>query len=240
MPTFADLPEGFGTIATGLLLGFALGVGLLDAFGVAFGFVDAFAPGLVVAMVLPSFTVTLIFWPGFKFLIPNFADEPEAEGLISNFFVALGDGAGEGFEVGVVEGFGVAFGDGLGEAVGLGLGEAVGLGLGEAVGEGVTEGVGVGVAEGEGVGVTEGDGLGDGDGVTIVGAGALGAEGGEGTRKLTCAGMTAVVTCDGVDSPIEFTAVTVNVYELPLVRPLTRIGELTPVTVSPVSTTVTI
>lgn len=172
-------------------------------------------------------------------MIPILAVDPDVEGLIATFFGVEGVGVGEGVKVGVVEGFGVAFGDAFGEVVGLGLGEEVGVGLGEAVGVGVTEGDGVGVADGEGVGVTEGDGLGDGEGVTIVGAGALGAEGGEGTRKLTCAGITATDTCDGVDSPIEFTAVTVNVYEVPFVNPLTRIGELTPVTVSPVSTTVT-
>ena len=243
MPTFADLPDGFGTIATGLLLGFAFCEGLLvalgEAFGVATGFVVAFALGREVATVFPSFTVTLIFCPGFRLLIPNFAVEPEVEGLMSNFFDALGDGAGEGFKVGVAEGFGDSFGDAFGVGFGVAFRDGVGVTFGDGVGVAEGEGVGVGVTEGEGVGVTEGDGLGDGNGVTIVGAGALGAEGGEGTRKLTWAGITAADTCDGVDMPIEFTALTVNVYELPFVNPLTRIGELTPVTVSPVSTTVT-
>jgi hypothetical protein len=127
----------------------------------------------------------------------------------------------------------------FGEEVGLGVGFGVGVTVGVGVGVGVTDGDGVG--EGVGVGVTDGDGVGEGVGfgVTIVGAGAIGPDGGEGTKKVACSGVTASEICEATDCPTEFTVVMVNVYGVPLVRPLTLIGEDVPVTVSPVSTTVT-
>lgn len=159
--------------------------------------------------------------------------------MISSFLDKVGDGLALGvtFEVGVIEGFGVAFGEGCGETVGFGVGDTVGFGDGVDV----AEGVGVAVGVGDGVGVTEGDGDGDGVGVgvTILGDGALGADGGEGTKKDACSGVTASDICDATDWPTEFTVVTVNVYGVPLVRPFTLIGDEVPVTVSPVSTTVT-
>jgi hypothetical protein len=152
---------------------------------------------------------------------------------------AEGDGLAPGvaFEVVVAEGFGVAFGVTFGEEVGFGVGFGVGVTVG--VGVGVTDGDGVG--EGVGVGVTDGDGVGEGVGVgvTIAGAGALGGDGGEGTKKVACSGVTASEICEATDCPTEFTVVMVNVYGVPLLRPLTLIGEDVPVTVSPVSTTVT-
>ena len=45
---------------------------------------------------------------------------------------------------------------------------------------------------------------------------------------------------EGAEGPTEVTVVTVNVYGVPLVNPETEIGEDAPVTVSPVSITVTI
>jgi hypothetical protein len=154
---------------------------------------------------------------------------------------AEGDGLAPGvaFEVGAAEGFGVAFGVAFGEEVGLGVGFGVGVTVGVGVGVGVTDGDGVG--EGVGVGVTDGDGVGEGVGVgvTIVGAGALGGDDGEGSKKIDCSGVTASDICEATDCPTEFTVVMVNVYGVPLVRPLTLMGEVVPVTVSPVSTTVT-
>jgi hypothetical protein len=174
-----------------------------------------------------------------RLLIPTFALEPDVFGLIVSFLDADGEGlaAGFTFEVGVAEGFGVAFGVAFGEAVGLGVGFGVGVTVG--VGVGVTDGDGVG--EGVGVGVTDGDGVGEGVGVgvTIVGAGALGPDGGDGTKNDACSGVTASEICEATDCPTEFTVVTVNVYGVPLVRPFTLIGDEVPVTVSPVSTTVT-
>ena len=171
--------------------------------------------------------------------MPTLALDPEVFGLIVSFLDAEGDGlaAGSSFEVGGAEGFGVAFGVAFGEEVGLGVGLGVGVTVGVGVGVGVTDGVGVG--EGVGVGVTDGVGEGVGVGVTIVGAGALGGDDGEGTKKVACSGVTASEICEATDCPTELTVVMVNVYGVPLVRPLTLIGEDVPVTVSPVSTTVT-
>jgi hypothetical protein len=182
IPNFADEPEGFGTILIGALLfsGFALDVALLVAFGVTpgFGLVVALLVGRTGLITSPSLTVTLIFWPGFKFSIPTFAFDPVVFGLIATFLDEVGDGAALGFtvEVGAAEGFGDAFGEACGEVVGFGDGETVGFGdgLGVAEGVGVADGDGVGdgvgVADGEGVG----DGVGDGDGTgtPMIGAGA--------------------------------------------------------------------
>jgi hypothetical protein len=180
IPNFADEPEGFGTILIGALLfsGFVFEV------ATGFGLLLALLVGRAGVITVPSFTVTLIFWPGFKFSRPTFALDPEVFGLIASFLEEVGEGLalGDTFEVGVAEGFGVAFGDafGDGEAVGFDVGVTVGFGdgVGVAEGEGVADGVGVGVTDGDG----DGDGVGVGVGVTIVGEGALGAVGGEGTK----------------------------------------------------------
>jgi hypothetical protein len=114
-----------------------------------------------------------------------------------SFLDADGEGLAAGFasEVDVAEGFGVAFGVAFGEAVGLGVGLGVGVTVG--VGVGVTDGEGVGV----GVGVADGDGVGEGvgEGVSIDGAGALGPDGGEGTKKVACSGVTASDICEATD-----------------------------------------
>ncbi len=53
-------------------------------------------------------------------------------------------------------------------------------------------------------------------------------------------GVTAVDALDAVPVPATFVALTVNVYAVPLVRPVTLIGLLAPLKVAPVSTTVTV
>ncbi len=47
------------------------------------------------------------------------------------------------------------------------------------------------------------------------------------------AGVMVFVVAEGVLVPIAFVAVTVNVYEVPLVRPVTVIGDDPPVAVKP-------
>lgn len=49
----------------------------------------------------------------------------------------------------------------------------------------------------------------------------------------TVAGVTEFVVADGVLVPTAFVAVTVNVYEVPLVRPVITIGDEPPVAVKP-------
>ncbi len=81
IPTFAFVPEGFGTTLTGFFV-VTLKL-LLEGFGV--GFTVALDDGLAVAFGVatsPSLMVTLIFCPGFKLSIPTFALSPDAEGLI--------------------------------------------------------------------------------------------------------------------------------------------------------------
>jgi hypothetical protein len=117
-PTFAFEPEGFGTTFTGsfvvTLNPFLFEVGL----GVAFD--DDFADGAGDGTFSPSFTTTLIFWPGLRFSIPTFADAPDGFGLIFNFLLGDGDAAGaadalgDGETLGEADGFGVGFTDGFG------------------------------------------------------------------------------------------------------------------------------
>ena len=176
IPKFADEPDGLGTIVSGFFVAFTEGagffVGLGELFELAFGV--GLRVGLGVAIFSPSLTVTLIFWPGFRFSIPTFALDPDVEGLIANGdFDGAGFGAADapedGFGVGFTDGFGVGFTEGFGVGFTEGFGEGVGVGL--TLGEGV--GVGVGLTLGVGVGVTLGEGVGV--GVTTDGAGALGA-----------------------------------------------------------------
>jgi hypothetical protein len=54
------------------------------------------------------------------------------------------------------------------------------------------------------------------------------------------AGVTLLDAADGDDVPIAFVAVTVNVYGVPVVRPVTVIGELAPVAVMPLGDDVTV
>ena len=53
-------------------------------------------------------------------------------------------------------------------------------------------------------------------------------------------GVTAVDAVDAVPVPALFVALTVKVYAVPLVRPVTLIGLAAPLKVVPVSTTVTV
>ena len=53
-------------------------------------------------------------------------------------------------------------------------------------------------------------------------------------------GVTAVEAVDAVPVPALFVALTVKVYAVPLVRPVTLIGLAAPPKVAPVSTTVTV
>jgi hypothetical protein len=109
-PTFALEPEGFGTTLTGSLV-VTLKL-FLFGFGFEVAFDDALAEGVGVETFSPSFTTTLIFWPGFKFSIPTFADAPDGCGLMFNFLLGEGDGDGAG----VFDGFGAGFTDGFGVA----------------------------------------------------------------------------------------------------------------------------
>ncbi len=159
----------------------------------------------------------------------------------AGLFEPVVDGLGVGFTlevtVGLTDGLGVGFTEGFGVGVGFGEteGEGVGVGVGVTEGEGV--GVGVGDADGEGVG----EGVGVGVGVTTVGADPPPEDGGgdDGVRYETCSGVTGAEALDGDDGATEVTAVTVNVYGVPLVRPNAVIGDEVPVKVSPVSSTVT-
>ncbi len=145
----------------------------------------------------------------------------------AGLFEPVTDGLGVGFTLGAT----VGLADGLG--VGFTEGFGVGVGFGETEGEGV--GVGVGDADGDGVG--EGVGV----GVTTAGADPPPEDGGgdDGVRYETCSGVTGAEALDGDDGATEVTAVTVNVYGVPLVRPYAVIGDEVPVKVSPVSSTVT-
>ena len=49
----------------------------------------------------------------------------------------------------------------------------------------------------------------------------------------TVAGVTELLAPDAVLVPTEFVAVTVNVYELPFVKPVTTIGDAPPYTTKP-------
>ena len=154
-------------------------------------------------------------------------------------FEPVADGLGVGFTlgatVGLADGLGVGFTEGFGVGVGFGVTEGEGVGVGVGVTEGEGEGVGVGDADGEGVG--EGVGV----GVTTAGANPPPEDGGgdDGVRYETCSGVTGAEALDGDDGATEVTAVTVNVYGVPLVRPNAVIGDEVPVKVSPVSSTVT-
>jgi hypothetical protein len=53
-------------------------------------------------------------------------------------------------------------------------------------------------------------------------------------------GVTALLAVDAGDVPIAFVAVTVNVYEVPLVKPETVIGDEPPVPVAPPGLAVTV
>jgi hypothetical protein len=245
IPISADEPDGFGTTLSGAA-GFV--VGDLEGAGFAFGdfedagFADEDFEGA--GFFSPSLRITLIFCPGFKFSTPTPGVEPFVDGLIRTDLVGEGvgcgcavlDGVGEG--VGFTEGLGVGFTDGFGVVVGLGLTVGVGEGFGD------TEGVGVTV--GSGVTGTVGVEVSVGDGVTTAGTppppnegAGLDGVGLEGARYVTCSGVTGSEGSDAADGPTDVTVVTVNVYGVPFVRPLTVIGEDVPVTVSPVSTTVT-
>jgi hypothetical protein len=220
----AELPEGFGITFTGALLA-DLKL-LAEGFGDAFGEIVALGFDFVLAEVLPSSTVTLIFCPGVKFsTLTSLFDlsAPIFGGVIVNgFFEAIGEADGEGFGDGVTEGFGEGVGFAVGVGEGVGIGEAEGVGIGEA--EGVGEGDGVGVG---------------GSGATPFESGALGA-GGLGVVEtfVTCSGFTATEGSEGSDSPTEVTVMTVNVYNSPLVRLAIRTGDEVTDLVSPVSTTV--
>jgi len=244
MPIPAELPEGFGITFTGALL---VDLKLLaEGFGDAFGEIVALGLDFVLAEVLPSSTVTLIFCPGVKFsTLTSLFDlsAPIFGGVIVNgFFEAIGEADGEGFGDGVTEGFG----EGVGFTVGVGEGVGFTVGVGEGVGFTVGVGEGVGIGEAEGVGVGEAEGVGEGDGVGVGGSGAtpfesgaLGA-GGLGVVEtfVTCSGFTATEGSEGSDSPTEVTVMTVNVYNSPLVRLAIRTGDEVTDLVSPVSTTV--
>ena len=56
----------------------------------------------------------------------------------------------------------------------------------------------------------------------------------------TLAGVTLFDAADAAPVPTAFVAVTVNVYAVPLVRPVTVIGEAEPVPVSPPGLEVTV
>lgn len=177
----------------------------------------------------PSFTVTLIFWPGCKFSIPTFALFPEVDGLMAREdFVGEGLGVGCEVEVGAGDGLLEAFGVGVGSTVGLTVGLTVGfgVGLGETVADGDGVGVGAGVIEGEGagagVGETEGEGVGEGIGVTTAGAGAdppPDGAGVDGAKYVTCSGVIGSEIVEGAEGPTDVTVVTVNVYGVPFVNP---------------------
>jgi hypothetical protein len=54
------------------------------------------------------------------------------------------------------------------------------------------------------------------------------------------AGVTELLGDDATDVPIAFVAVTVNVYDVPLVKPVTVIGDELPVPVAPPGLAVTV
>jgi hypothetical protein len=55
-----------------------------------------------------------------------------------------------------------------------------------------------------------------------------------------CTGVTELLAADAGDVPIAFVAVTVNVYAVPLLKPLTVIGDEEPVPVIPLGLDVTV
>jgi hypothetical protein len=59
-------------------------------------------------------------------------------------------------------------------------------------------------------------------------------------NKTGFAGVTALLAVDAGDVPIAFVAVTVNVYEVPLLKPETVIGDEPPVPVAPPGLAVTV
>jgi hypothetical protein len=207
----ADPPEGLGTIESG---------GRADGFGVGFGVAKRFF----------SLTVTLIFCPGFKFSRPNFAPEPDVDGLMaSGFGVGLtdcdgvgltdcdGDGFTDGFGDGFTDGFGDGFTDGFGDGFTDGFGVGFGAGLAGFTGvfplsEDGTVDVSAGGTFGvTGFGVTgvEVSEFGWVDGALEAGAEPLGA--GAVTTKRICSGITGALICEGADIPTEVTVATVNV-----------------------------
>jgi hypothetical protein len=189
----ADPPEGLGTIESG---------GREDGFGV----------GLGVAKRFFSLTVTLIFCPGFKFSRPNFAPEPDVDGLMaSGFGVGFADGFGvgfaDGFGVGFADGFGVGFADGFGVGFGAGFTGFSGvLGLSGDCAVDVSVGGTLGVT-GFGVMAVEVSEVGKVIGVIGAGTELLGAA----TTRKICSGITGALICEGADTPTEVTVATVNV-----------------------------
>jgi hypothetical protein len=89
--------------------------------GLGVAFDDDFADGAGDGTFSPSFTTTLIFWPGLRFSIPTIADAPDGFGLIFNLLLGDGDAAGAADAFGEGETFGEAdgFGDGLTEGFGV-------------------------------------------------------------------------------------------------------------------------
>jgi hypothetical protein len=91
----------------------------LFEFGLGVAFADAFADGAGDGTFSPSFTTTLIFWPGLRLSIPTFAEAPDGFGLILNFLLGDGEAAGaadalgDGETLGEADGFGVGFTDGF-------------------------------------------------------------------------------------------------------------------------------
>lgn len=115
---------------------------------------------------------------------------------------AEGDGVGESEAAGVDDPE-VALGDFVGRGDTTGLADALGSGLSSGVGSAVTDGVGETDADGVGVGV------GDGAGVDPP------------PPPPDARGVTALDADEAVEDPAALVATTVNVYAVPLVRPLT-------------------
>ena len=121
-PTFALEPEGLGTTFTGSLVVTLKSFLFELGFGVTFD--EALVEGTGVGIFSPSFTTTLIFWPGLRFSIPTFADAPVGCGLIFNFLLGDGvaTGAADAFGDGDTFGEADGFGDGVGFTDGFGVG----------------------------------------------------------------------------------------------------------------------
>ena len=199
----ADPPDGLGTIESG---------GREVGFGVGFGVAKRFF----------SLTVTLIFCPGFKFSRPNFAPEPDIDGLIASgfgagFTVGFGAGFTVGFGAGFTVGFGAGFNVGFGAGFNVGFGAGFGAGLTGFTGAlGLSEDGGVEVSTGGAFGVTgfgvtevEVSEVGKVDGVLGAGAEPLGA--GSATTNKICSGMIGALIWEGADIPAEVTVAIVNV-----------------------------
>ena len=71
-------------------------------------------------------------------------------------------------------------------------------------------------------------------------AGAGAAEGGAGGGAGVAAGVTLFDAADAALVPTAFVAVTVNVYPAPLTNPMTVIGDVPPVAVTPLGKEVTV